>query len=315
MNKFEEIKDELKKFYLKPNSLKEATRHFNLPISTCRYYLKKLGIKLHSKEITDKLQTEMIEKNKEKNYLKWLNQHKDKVDLAITYYQDNHSLLETAQEYNLNRRSLAKAFKYLGITRHSKEETNRLKVEKTRKNNFEKYGVENYTETEEFKQKSKDTCLKKYGETSYTKTKEYLSKEYNTKSKNKSFHTSSDEEYFYGELLKIFNKNDVIRQYRDKERYPFACDFYIKSIDTFIELNLTWTHGYHKFDINNESDKNKLAIWKEKAKTSSYYRNAIKVWTIKDPLKQKIAKDNNLNYFVAYIPEDISKILSQLKQN
>lgn len=333
MNKFDEIKDELKEFYLKPNALKSTARHFNLPISTCRYYLKKLGIKLHSKEVTNELQKEACLKRKASDKDRFNN---EKYIIASEYYLAGHSLLETSQKYKMNRRTLIKAFNYLGIAKHSKEEEFKLKIEKTKKSNLEKYGVESYTETEEFKQKSKDTCLRKYGETSYMKTKEYkersaktcqekygvdnftqskeyLEKSYKTKKEHNSFNCSKPEENFYLRLLNIFPQEDVFRQYTD-ERYPFSCDFYIKSIDTFIELNLTWTHGYHKFNTNNEEDKNKLALWKEKAKTSSYYRNAIKVWTIKDPLKQKTAKDNNLNYFVAYISEDIPKILSQLEQ-
>ena len=27
------------------------------------------------------------------------------------------------------------------------------------------------------------------------------------------------------------------------DRYPFACDFYISSLDLFIECNYHWTHG------------------------------------------------------------------------
>lgn len=311
MNRFDEIKDELKEFYLKPNSLKETTRHFNLPISTCRYYLKKLGIKLHSKEVIDELQKEACLKRKASDKDRFNN---EKYIIASEYYLTGHSLLETSQKYKINRRTLVKAFSYLDITKRSKEEEFRLKTEKTKKSNLEKYGVESYTETEEFKQKSKATMLARYGESSYTKTKEYLNKEYKTKKRNKSFHTSSDEDIFYKSLLTIFNQEDVFRQYKD-DRYPFACDFYIKSIDTFIELNLHWTHGFHLFNKDNIEDITKLNIWKQKAIKSNFYKSAIKVWTIKDPLKQKTAKDNNLNYFVAYISEDIPKILSQLKQN
>lgn len=296
MNRFDKIKDGLKKFYLKPNALKATARHFNLPISTCRYYLKKLGIKLHSKEVTDELQKEACLKRKTSDKDRFNN---EKYILASEYYLDGHSLLETSQKYKISRRTLVKAFSYLDITRHSKEEEFRLKTEKTKKNNLKKYGVENYVETEEFKQKAQTTMLNKYGKTSYMKTKdgqehyikvcrkkygvdnftqskEYLEKSYKTKKEHNSFNCSKPEENFYLKLLEIFSKEDVFRQYTD-ERYPFACDFYIKSIDTFIELNLTWTHGFHKFKANNEEDKNKLAIWEEKAKTSSYYRNAIKV--------------------------------------
>ena len=43
-----------------------------------------------------------------------------------------------------------------------------------------------------------------------------------------------------------------------------------------------------------------LKIWQEKAKQSKFYENAIKTWTERDVKKQKIAKENHLNYKVIY---------------
>lgn len=60
-------------------------------------------------------------------------------------------------------------------------------------------------------------------------------KSYETKRRNNSFNTSSDEEVYYNYLLQHFEETDILRQYRD-ERYPFNCDFYIKSLDLFIEI-------------------------------------------------------------------------------
>ena len=52
-------------------------------------------------------------------------------------------------------------------------------------------------------------------------------------------------------LLIIFEKDDIIRQYYDKDRYPFNCDFYIKSKDLFIEYQGHPSHGYCPFNRNN----------------------------------------------------------------
>ena len=46
---------------------------------------------------------------------------------------------------------------------------------------------------------------------------------------------------------------DVITQYKD-DRYPFACDFYIPSLDLFIECNYHWTHGGKPYE-GTEDDK------------------------------------------------------------
>lgn len=110
---------------------------------------------------------------------------------------------------------------------------------------------------------------------------------------------SVPEEEMYKDLVTEYGKDNVFRQYKC-DRYPFNCDFYISSEDLFIELNAHWTHGFAPFDSTNMEHIKKLEMWKEKAKTSNYYKSAIKVWTEKDPLKQRIAKENNLNYIVIY---------------
>ena len=124
-------------------------------------------------------------------------------------------------------------------------------------------------------------------------------KEYQTKKRNNTWNTSKPEEDYYKFLCEKYGKDNIIHQYRDK-RYPFNCDFYIKSEDKFIELNYHWSHGEHLFDKTNSEDIALLENWKEKAKTSNYYRLAIEVWTVRDPLKIKILQQNNLNFEIIY---------------
>lgn len=125
------------------------------------------------------------------------------------------------------------------------------------------------------------------------------SKEYLSKKKNNSFNTSKPEEELYESLLKQFNEKTILRRYKE-ERYPFYCDFYIVEDDLFIELNAHWTHGGKPFDPDDIQCQEKLKIWQEKAKQSKFYENAIKTWTERDVKKQKIAKENHLNYKVIY---------------
>ena len=120
-----------------------------------------------------------------------------------------------------------------------------------------------------------------------------------TKLQNHTFNTSSPEELYYQSLVQIYGEEDVCRQYRD-ERYPFSCDFYIKSLDLFIELNLHWTHGGHPYNSDNIEDVRLAEDLKLKGETSEYYRNAYYVWTDLDVRKQSIAKLNGLNYKVVY---------------
>lgn len=111
---------------------------------------------------------------------------------------------------------------------------------------------------------------------------------------------SKAENDYYQKLKSQYGEDGVVRQYFDKDRYPYKCDFYIPSEDKFIEVHGNWTHGGMPFDLNNELCKQKLATWQEKAQTSKYYENAIYTWTDLDVRKLQCAKDNNLNFEAIY---------------
>lgn len=164
------------------------------------------------------------------------------------------------------------------------------------------------------KDKIKNTCLEKYGvenpmQTQYYKnlissilsSNEIQEKIYNTKLLNNSFNISYQEDVCFDLLKEKYS--DCIRQYKS-ELYPFNCDFYIPSLDLYIEYNGSHYHHYHPFDINDDNDINELNRLKEKANNSnahkngkkSQYDNIIYTWTILDVKKRNIAQQNNLNY-------------------
>lgn len=164
------------------------------------------------------------------------------------------------------------------------------------------------------KDKIKNTCLEKYGvenpmQTQYYKnlissilsSNEIQEKIYNTKLLNNSFNISYQEDVCFDLLKEKYS--DCIRQYKS-ELYPFNCDFYIPSLDLYIEYNGSHYHHYHPFDINDDNDLNELNRLKEKAENSnahkngkkSQYDNIIYTWTILDLKKRNIAQQNNLNY-------------------
>lgn len=137
--------------------------------------------------------------------------------------------------------------------------------------------------------------------------KAYKDKQNETKRKNKSFNTSKKERMLFDSLCKKYGIDDVVRNYSVDPRYPFACDFYIKSQDLFIELNAHWTHGEHPFDANNPQDIQLLNQWEEKSKTSQYFRNAITTWTVRDVKKLHYLIENNLNFILIYNNLEVKK--------
>ena len=210
---------------------------------------------------------------------------------------------------------------------------------KTKQTCIDKYGTSSYYQTSEFKEKSKQTklirhnneyynnpnkrkqtCLKRYGVKTVlvlpevmakANSKEAIDKMNDTKRKNKTFNVSRQEDTLYNNLVTIFNKNNVKRQYKS-DLYPFACDFYIEPLDMYIELNLHWTHGGHFFDKTSDADLQILAKWKEKAKKSKYFRVALNVWTKLDLIKRDTAKKNNLNYITLWNTNEVNKFLDKL---
>lgn len=179
---------------------------------------------------------------------------------------------------------------------------------KSKKTLLNKYGVDSYSKTKEYKEKYKITSLTKYGVDNPAKCPKIIAKCLNTKRKNHTFNSSRPEEKVY-EILKSKYPN-VIRQYSDKARYPFACDFYISSKDLFIECNFFWTHGKkpfkEPFDKNNPEHAKRLEEWENKPSTKLLYKQAIETWTVRDVLKIKTAKKNKLNYLVLYkMPSDL----------
>lgn len=173
----------------------------------------------------------------------------------------------------------------------------------------EKYGTPNYTQSDDYKQsadaiqaKIAETNLRFYGVTHPNKLpfmRQHLSmlakqnspmvsnKIYETKRQNGTFNTSSVEEH-----VKDFSGFES--QYNKDARYPYLCDFYDRNRDLFIEVNASWTHGYHWYDV--ENDANTCKKWNAKSKKSEYYANALDVFTKRDVEKRKCARVNNLNY-------------------
>lgn len=139
-----------------------------------------------------------------------------------------------------------------------------------------------------------------------------IEKRFNTMRANHTLNSSRQEQLLYEHLCSLFGADDIEAQYKDA-RYPFACDFYIKSLDLFIELNYHWTHCDHPF-LNSVEDKKLLLEINNKAASSNFYKINKQVWTERDPLKLKTMQDNNLNYVIIYKETYVSNMEDELCQ-
>ncbi len=157
-----------------------------------------------------------------------------------------------------------------------------------------RYGVPCVMQSPDVREKARQTMLHRYGAENPSGVPEIVARRISTRLANGTMHTSVPEDELYALLSKRFGEDDVVRQYKS-ERYPFCCDFYVKSRDLFIELNATWTHGGHWFGSGLD-DGRILDKWL--SKDTAYYRNSIHVWSVSDLEKRQAAADAGLNYVV-----------------
>lgn len=205
----------------------------------------------------------------------------------------------------------------------SKEEYYKHVMEKSKATRLELYGDEFYSNSEQ----AQRTMLERYGVPFYSYTEDFQSKSWSPEARAKrirtmrergSFTFSSDEEATYTLLREFFSKDEVFREYQDERYsndsgYKYKCDFYIKPMDLFIELNIYPTHGKHPFDPNSEEDKKTLKLLE--SNPTDWNKMCIKVWTISDFEKIKKAKQNNLNYLAFYPSQNYKGILREKIQN
>ena len=160
--------------------------------------------------------------------------------------------------------------------------------------NREKYGGDSPFSDVDVRKKASTVIFDRYGVTNVMQNDGVKQRVNMTKAKRGTFSSSQTEERLYQKLVDVFGVDDVERQYHD-ERYPFACDFYIKSRDLFIELNASWTHGFHWYGTDTE-DMETVAMWE--LRQTDYYRNAVNTWTKADVKKRQTAEAAELNYIV-----------------
>lgn len=193
-------------------------------------------------------------------------------------------------------------------------------LEKTIEFSKQNYNVDWFTKSEKIKNKAKETMLRRYGveySMQIPKNKEYMSylmssyemqeRRYNTMKRNHTFNSSSTEEELFLYIKSRFPT--VVRQYKDKNRYPYFCDFYIPELDYFIELQGYYTHGKHPFNPNSNEDLQLIEYYKKKYGEDC---QPITIWSIKDVEKRDCAKRNHLNFKEVWSLEDGKNFVNDL---
>ena len=313
-NSVPEIKEKSKQTCLKKYGVENVFQVTAVKEKIKQTNLEKYGVicTLHNEEIHQKMISNNLEKygvayytNKEKMYQTNLEKYgyayasqsqeiKDKVkNTMLTYYGVSCSLLlpksiknNTCHTQEVRQKAIQTSYSNWGHDNYN----NRQKVEQT---NLERYGYISYSMTNEYKERM-----------SYVMSSlEMKHRVYETKKKNHTFNSSSWEDKTYNKLCEKFGETNIIRNYVS-DIYPFNCDFYIVSLNLYIECNYHWTHGGHPYNSKDNKDIQKVNEYKNKG---NYYNAMLYTWTDLDVRKQQIAKENNLNYIMFYSLNDFEK--------
>ena len=256
-------RNQLYQLYIIDNlTISEIAFKLNLSIRTITYLLKREHIKKDRKAVTQ---------------------------TTITNNLKKYGVSCTLQLEEVNKKARNTCIKKYG---HEYSLQNKEIYRKVINTNLKKYGVTCTAKVKEFIEKRESTCIKRYGCKNPIQNSKIRKKSYETKKKRHTVNSSKPEKFIKEALEKTFE--DVKYQYRSKE-YPFNCDFYIPTLDLYIEYQGHWTHGGKAFK-GTEDDIKVLNKWKEKSNTKPAYLSAIDVWTIRDPKKREIVKENKLNW-------------------
>lgn len=190
--------------------------------------------------------------------------------------------------------------------------------EKMFQTNLEKYGTRCSLANPEVREKGIQTLLERYNVTNgwlipEVRAKIDYEKVNETRRKNGTFNTSEPERLL-GELLRAeFGEDDVIPQYKS-EAYPWLSDYYIKSLDFYIELQGFYTHGTHPFTSTDE-DFQIIEDFSTKI-SEERVQGLIDIWVISDVIKRNRALEQGLNFLEIFdirIENIIQEVLDIVK--
>ena len=317
-NKTKESKEKIKQTCLEKYGVEYFWQSDECKEKIKQTCLEKYGVDspLKSEKIRNKGKQTCLEKYGVDNPAK-LEENKEKVKQTCL---KKYGTISTTQCKEIRDKIKQTCLEKYGVDNPAKLEENKEKVKQTC---LKKYGGLAPICDPNIKSQIKQTCLEKYGVDNYGKSlkhkinmstimssDEMQEHRYNVMTKNHSFNTSKPEEELYLYIKEKFPS--VKRQYKDKLRYPYNCDFYIPELDYFIELQGYYTHNTHPYNPNSISDQVLVERYKERYGPKC---QAITIWTLKDPEKRDCAKCNHLNFKEVWSLEEGKKFIDSLFEN
>ena len=120
------------------------------------------------------------------------------------------------------------------------------------------------------------------------------------------------------QLIKMFGTDGFERNYSKDERYPYFCDFYIPSLDLFIEIQGHLSHHTHPYGTDFKEDDKLIRKWEKRLNEGvATYADFIKTFKVSDVEKRICAHNNGINFVEIYAntAEDVIKAIKDYIDN
>ena len=187
--------------------------------------------------------------------------------------------------------------------------------EKMIQTNIERWGTESPYNSPIYQQK----VFEQYGVYYHSNRPDILEKIENTRRALGTSGTSHEEQ----ELCRILTEDlgyEIKTQYRS-DAYPYCCDIYIPKWDLYIEYQGSQYHMDRPYGgtiedarVINELHQKDIKKQEEAGMAySTQYAAIIRIWSEVDPMKRKLAKNNNLNFLEIFRYTDTEDVKRQIE--
>ena len=244
--------------------------------------------------------------------------------MTTQYLIDNKSLKELCTEYNCASSTISRVLRKLGIKKDHDLQAANVRKSTAAKYTLDPAEVQSYFDEHSVIDSANhfnvpvnyfyQQLLDKHN-IDWTKHNDYINKHsrlagktpeekraamekgHQTKIDNDSYKKSQAEDDYGKELEQFFGAADIERQYYKDPRYPYFCDFYVKSKDLFIEYQGYFTHGTEPYDELKPKHWEYVEFLDSTAKGSGTF-------TVSDPAKINRAKQTGMTLLLIYPKHD-----------
>jgi len=184
---------------------------------------------------------------------------------------------------------------------------------------IEKYGTPYVSQSPVVREKIRKSYIENHGYENPFLDNEVRTKSFETAKKNSTLQKSKEEDEVYCIIQSVYT--DVIHHYRSSD-FPFSVDFYIPSLEIYIEYQGSQFHNNRAYlnkpedieeakELQKKSDQKRIESNTDK---TNQYDGILYTWADLDVRKRNMAQEKKLNYLEIYSYKDKQDILNQIER-